>query len=82
PKCGADQREAPKQPPRVRAPLPDPQAKARRDARRMAPLLDEDEEEVVIDESDELELGLGVVDDDDDIIDEEEIEGEPVDEEP
>jgi hypothetical protein len=59
PKCGADQREAP--------------ATARREARRMAPLLDDDEEVAVVDKEQELDIGLGVVDAaDDDLLEEDE----------
>ena len=62
PKCGVDQRNAPKQPSKL----------------KRAKMLDEDEEEVELEvESGELELGLGVVDspDEDDDDDEEESGG-------
>lgn len=71
PKCGADQREAPKKSFRPRS--AEPEATARREARRMAPLLDDDEEVAVVDKEQELDIGLGVVDvADDDLLDDEE----------
>jgi uncharacterized protein (TIGR02300 family) len=62
PKCGADQREAPKKSLRTRS--AEPEATARREARRMAPLLDDDEEVAVVekDKARELDIGLGVAD--------------------
>ena len=80
PKCGADQREAPKQTGRQRpaavAPkvLPDLERERERErdrdrdrdgeVRRVGPLLDEDDEEIVIEEEPEdLELALEVVED-------------------
>jgi hypothetical protein len=55
PKCGADQREAPKVPPR---PKPTPLRKTA-PKRAMAPLLDEDEEELLFDDDRETGLDLG-----------------------
>jgi uncharacterized protein (TIGR02300 family) len=74
PKCGADQREAPKQTPRSRSAAREPDAEARRDARRMAPLLEEEEEIVVVEPAEpEIGLGLGVIDEpDEEVIDEDE----------
>jgi uncharacterized protein (TIGR02300 family) len=71
PKCGADQREAPKKTLRPRS--AEPETTARREARRMAPLLDDDEEVAVVDKEQELDIGLGVVDaPDDDLLEEDE----------
>jgi len=78
PKCGADQREAPKQtgkqrpappPPKIEPDLERERERERdrdRDGevRRVGPLLDEDDEEIVIeDEPEDLELALEVVED-------------------
>jgi uncharacterized protein (TIGR02300 family) len=72
PKCGADQREAPKVAPKARQALPvkplepevDRERERGREQRRMGPLLDEDDEEIIIeDEPEDLELALEVVED-------------------
>jgi uncharacterized protein (TIGR02300 family) len=90
PKCGADQREAPKQtakqrqqaqaqaPPPKPPPLePDLDRDREREVRRIGPLLDEDDEEIVIDdEPEDLELALEVVEGDDEFIEAEEEEPE------
>jgi uncharacterized protein (TIGR02300 family) len=63
PKCGEDQRKAPKAPPRGRAQAPAEAKPSRQTDRRMAPLLDEDEEVVVSaveEKEEELDIGLGV----------------------
>ena len=74
PKCGADQREAPRQvrpkmPPPV-AVVPDSEVAEERPVKRSR-LLDEDEDEIVVDTDadapdDDLDLGLGVVDEGED----------------
>jgi hypothetical protein len=84
PKCGADQREAPRQT-RVR-PTPPPEVAEERPVKRSR-LLDDDEDEIVIDtdaEADtdgDLDLGLGVVEEGEDFgpdePEEEEAEEEP-----
>jgi uncharacterized protein (TIGR02300 family) len=80
PKCGADQREAPKKTSRSRS--AEPEATARREARRMAPLLDDDEEVAVVDKEQELDIGLGVADAaDDDLLDDEEDDADDSEEE-
>ncbi|HVN37671.1 MAG TPA: FYDLN acid domain-containing protein, partial [Myxococcota bacterium] len=88
PKCGADQRDAPKQTGKQRpAPPPpkiEPDLERDRDrerdgeVRRVGPLLDEDDEEIVIeDEPEDLELALEVVEDEEFVeADEEEPEEE------
>ena len=67
PKCGADQREAPKQSARTRAPVvvaPEPEPEVEREPRRPGPLLDEDDEEIVVEEdAEDLDLALDVVED-------------------
>ena len=75
PKCGADQREAPKQTSKTRPPPPpvkepeaeierEPERERERPARRMGPLLDEDDEEIVIEEdADDIDLALDAVED-------------------
>jgi hypothetical protein len=83
PKCGADQREAPRQ---VRTrPTPTPEAIEDRPVKRSR-LLDDDEDEIVIDteadtDTGDLDLGLGVVDEGEDFgpdePEEEEVEEEP-----
>ena len=75
PKCGADQRQAPKQTPRSRSAAREPNAEARRDARRMAPLLEEDEEVVVTKPDRGADLGLGGIDEPDEVVvDDDEVE--------
>jgi hypothetical protein len=79
PKCGADQRDAPRTPKTRAVPpsrTPDPPEPPEEKPKRKR-LLDEDEEEIVIESDsvdDALELGLGVVDDDDDDDDDDEEE--------
>ena len=72
PKCGADQKDAPKVTAKQRqAPPPKPipvepevERERDRDVRPRGPLLDEDDEEIVIDdEPEDLELALEVVED-------------------
>jgi hypothetical protein len=86
PKCGADQREAPRQA-RVR-PAPSNEAEPVERPVKRSRLLDEDEDEIVVDtdieaeaDTDDLDLGLGVVDDSEDFgtdePEEEEAEEEP-----
>ena len=91
PKCGADQKDAPKLTAKQRqAPAPKPipvepeveRERERdrdrdRDTRRAGPMLDEDDEEIVIDdEPEDLELALEVVEGDDDFTEEPEEEPE------
>ena len=79
PKCGADQREAPRQ---VRPRLPAaPEVAEERPVKRSR-LLDEDEDEIVVDteteaDTDDLDLGLGVVDEGEDFGPDEPEEEEP-----
>ena len=78
PKCGADQREAPRQtrvrvpPPPVEEPEPEPEEKPRRRSR----LLDEDEEEIEIEPETDggLDLGLGSIEEESEDFEEEEEE--------
>jgi uncharacterized protein (TIGR02300 family) len=74
PKCGVDQREAPKQTGKQRQPVAVPKVEPppeidrererEREVRRIGPLLDEDDEEIVVeDEPEDLELALEVVED-------------------
>jgi uncharacterized protein (TIGR02300 family) len=71
PKCGADQRNRPAGEVKLKT-LPEP--RRRTAGRAMAPLLVEDEDEVVIEDDGELDLELGVVDSPDDIADDDEEE--------
>jgi hypothetical protein len=73
PKCGADQRERPKQDARTPAPEP-PRITP---PRSMTPLLEEDEDEVaVVVDDDELDLGLADVEEPDGFLGDEEDEEE------
>jgi hypothetical protein len=80
PKCGADQREAPRQT-KVRAPVPAAEVEERPVKRSR--LLDEDDDEIAVDveadteTDDDLDLGLGVVDDGEDFGPDEPEEEEP-----
>ena len=80
PKCGADQREAPRQ---VRPRLPAAQEVVEDRPVKRSRLLDEDEDEIVIDTDtdadtdDDLDLGLGVVDEGEDFGPDEPEEEEP-----
>jgi hypothetical protein len=81
PKCGADQREAPRQVRTRAAPVAEVDVVEERPVKRSR-LLDEDEDEIVIDTdaeaTDDLDLGLGVVDEGEDFgPDEPEEEEEP-----
>jgi hypothetical protein len=79
PKCGADQREAPRQT-KVRTPAPATEVSERPVKRSR--LLDEDDDEIAVDvdtdtDTDDLDLGLGVVDDSEDFGPDEPEEEEP-----
>lgn len=77
PKCGADQREAPRQT-KVRTPAP-PEVIEERPVKRSR-LLDEDDDEIAVEvepDADDLDLGLGVVDDGEDFGPDEPEEEEP-----
>jgi hypothetical protein len=86
PKCGADQREAPRQP-RVRPTPASNEAEPVERPVKRSRLLDEDEDEIVIDTdadaepADDLDLGLAVVDDVEDFGTDEPEEEEVVEEE-
>ena len=63
PKCGEDQRNAPKQPTKLKARLPEPEPDPDAELEAKRPkMLDEDEEEVELEVEPELDIGLGVVD--------------------
>ena len=82
PKCGADQRQAPRQVRQRAAPVAEVETVEERPVKRSR-LLDEDEDEIVIDTdadagADDLDLGLGVVEEGEDFgTDEPEEEEEP-----
>jgi hypothetical protein len=82
PKCGADQREAPRQTRARVVPVPEAEVAEERPVKRSR-LLDEDDDEIAVDvdtdtdTDDDLDLGLGVVDDGEDFGPDEPEEEEP-----
>ena len=84
PKCGADQREAPRQ---TKTRTPAPAAEVVERPVKRSRLLDDDDDEIAVEpdvdaEADDLDLGLGVVEDSEDFGPDEPEEEEPVEEEP